>query len=285
MDYSGWYDIDTPEKEFRKTVNSTFAAAMLPPVGTASISNRYIRHFNVLYIPPYSDDSLQSIFSNVMQWILVNQNEKFPYSEGIKSLKENLVRSTIQVFQSTNINFRPTPAKSHYTYNLRDVSKVFAGINNSNPKAIRDEDDMIKLWSHECMRIFHDRLISNEDREKWVDILKSKIKEKFKKDWAKIVTVEPLLFGNFVPTIYPDNDESKKPYGELYCELTNRASMKKICDDALEDFNVMNRAKKMDLVLFTDAIEHIIKINRVITTEGGHALLVGVGGSGRKSLT
>ena len=32
------------------------------------------------------------------------------------------------------------------------------------------------------------------------------------------------------------------------------------------------------------AIQHVIKIVRVITTTFGHALLVGVGGSGRKSL-
>ena len=47
------------------------------------------------------------------------------------------MKTTIQVFQNTNKDFRPTPAKSHYTYNLRDVSKVFAGIYKSNARAIR----------------------------------------------------------------------------------------------------------------------------------------------------
>ena len=97
-------------------------------------------------------------------------------------------------------------------------------------------------------------------------LLKEKTLQKFKKSLEDLIEVKPLLFGSFTPTIYPDDDRTKKPIPDLYCELTERELVKKNCESQLDDFNTMNRSKAMDLVLFTDAIEHIVKIHRIITT-------------------
>ena len=50
----------------------------------------------------------------------------------------------------------------------------------------------------------------------------------------------------------------------------------------LEEYNEAH--KPMNLVLFDDALQHLTRIHRVIRMDQGHALLVGVGGSGRQSL-
>jgi len=58
-------------------------------------------------------------------------------------------------------------------------------------------------------------------------------------------------------------------------------SIKKICNAKLEAYNLKYASKQMHLVIFDDALKHLLRITRIINTPGGHILLVGVGGSGK----
>ena len=51
----------------------------------------------------------------------------------------------------------------------------------------------------------------------------------------------------------------------------------------LAEYNETNSI--MDLVLFKQAMEHVCRISRIISSPGGNAMLIGVGGSGKQSLS
>ena len=81
---------------------------------------------------------------------------------------------------------KPIPSKFHYTFNLRDVSKVFMGIMMVDPQKVRDEAIASKIWIHENTRVFHDRLINMGDKD-WfydlvIEILGREFKSKFEKE-------------------------------------------------------------------------------------------------------
>jgi len=76
---------------------------------------------------------------------------------------------------------------------------------------------------------------------------------------------------------------SEAPF--VYEACPSNEYIKKISMDKLVIYNDKNPAKRMSLVIFDDALSHLLRLTRTINADSGSAMLVGVGGSGKTSLT
>jgi len=138
----------------------------------------------------------------------------------------------------------------------------------NNPK------DVCRLWVHECHRVWKDRLLFDADRELYTGFLKTALKElgDFKEEE---LLAEPLLF-----TSYVSSCEGHEP---SYLPVKEMAQLKRVLEAKLEEY--CESVASMNLVLFGVAMEHVSRIARILYNPVGSALLVGVVGSGKQSLS
>ncbi|EMP33877.1 Dynein heavy chain 1, axonemal [Chelonia mydas] len=193
---------------------------------------------------------------------------------GVEHLNEPLVDATIRVYSTITSQLLPTPAKSHYTFNLRDLSKVFQGMLMAEACKIEDKLHLLRLWYHESCRVFRDRLVNDEDRIWFDDLMKSMMAE-WDTTFEEVIPYQPVLFGDFM---MPGADV------KMYELIDDQEKLMRVIEEYMDEYNQINTTK-MKLVLFMDAMQHICRISRILRQALGNALLLGVGGSGRESLT
>jgi len=153
---------------------------------------------------------------------------------------------------------------------------------------MRSELFMIGLWRHECDRTFVDKLTTNADKKTFTDMLDRVTKDKFRDslgfDDEQLMT--NMYFADF------QREDVIDEYGELeeeapyvYEACPDIEAIRDIVMKKLDAYNEKYASKEMNLVIFDDALKHLLRITRIINSPGGNILLVGVGGSGKQSLT
>jgi len=289
VDYRGFYDHE--ETFVWKTLHnfSVLCSAAPPGGGRSPTTPCFVRHFSMFSLPTPSEAAMKRIFSSIYSgWIQQG------FKQSLSRMCEPIVASTIELYLTISKEMLPTPAKSHYTFNLRDVSKVFQGILNVKPISCTSPEAMVRLWVHEVQRCFEDRLVDDTDKrwcaQKIMYMLQRNFGPEGRQDALQLVPPSgPAAQSTSSPAsrlgvMFTDllNDDDR-----LYEEVTDAGRFISTLENRLIDFNAggsRNNAYKLDLVFFDDAVKHIARITRIIRQPRGNAMLVGVGGSGKQSL-
>jgi dynein heavy chain len=177
MDHKGWFERITKEKNWMTIQDIIFVSAMGPPGGGRSfITPRLLRHYNIITYTELDSKSISMIFNTILSKFLGG------FEQEVSQQVSKIVESTQTVYKNVEVRLKPTPIKSHYTFNLRDISKIFQGVCSAHSKTIVKKDDLLRLWYHEAQRVFGDRMVSNKDKEILDEIIFTEAKEKFQSE-------------------------------------------------------------------------------------------------------
>ncbi|KAL8008331.1 putative AAA+ ATPase domain, dynein heavy chain region D6 P-loop domain, immunoglobulin-like protein [Plasmopara halstedii] len=273
MEYRHWFD--RVKLLPQNIMNAQVVSGMNPTAGSFLIDPRLQRHFSTFAMGMPEAPSLVTIYETFLGGHLSGFVDELSNSQFINAL----IKAALSLHASVVSTFRKTAANFHYEFNVRHLSSVFQGLIASKKDRFYSQEKFVFLWLHESERVYGDRLVSKTDIEKYNQLSQVQIKKSFTScNISRYYAAEncwPLIFCHFTR----DGDSE---YDQVVG--TNLDNLKTNLHAHLRDYNNNENNTAMQLDLFDDAVKHVARIVRILQNESGHALLVGVGGSGKRSL-
>lgn len=249
----------TSDKAWVKLERIQFVGACNPPTdpGRVPLSHRFLRHAPLIMVDYPGETSLKQIYGTFTRALL-------KVVPPLRAYSEPLTAAMVEFYLASQKRFT-TDIQAHYVYSPRELTRWMRGIY----EAIRPLDNLsveglVRIWAHEALRLFQDRLV-NEDERKWTDInIDSVALSHFPTINSNEALSRPILYSNWTSKDYiPVDREQLREY--------TKARLRIFYEEELD----------VPLVLFNDVLDHVLRIDRVFRQVQGHLLLIGVSGSGK----
>ncbi|KAI8434184.1 hypothetical protein MSG28_012298 [Choristoneura fumiferana] len=206
-----------------------FVGACNPPTdpGRKPLSHRLLRHVPVIYVDYPGETSLEQIYGTFTRAMLRMQ-------PALRGYAEPLTQAMVKLYLASQERF------------TQDMQPHYVPLDNLSVEGL------VRLWAHEALRLFQDRLVEDVERQ-WTD--------------ENIDTVAMRFF----PGI---NREQALARPILYSNWLSKDYVP-VQRDQLREY-VKARLK---------VLEHVLRIDRIFRQPQGHLLLIGVSGAGKTTLS
>ncbi|GJQ76160.1 hypothetical protein Trydic_g1905 [Trypoxylus dichotomus] len=240
-----------------------FVGACNPPTdpGRKPLSHRFLRHVPVIYVDYPGEISLKQIYGTFIRAML-------RLAPNLKGYAEPLTNAMVEFYLASQDRFTQD-MQPHYVYSPREMTRWVRGI----CEAIRPLDNLsveglVRLWAHEALRLFQDRLVEDVERRWTNENIDTVALKHFPSANCEKALARPILYSNWLSKDYvPVDREQLREYV--------KARLKVFYEEELD----------VPLVLFDEVLDHVLRIDRIFRQPQGHLLLIGVSGAGKTTLS
>jgi dynein heavy chain 2 len=166
----------------------------------------------------------------------------------------------------------------HYLFTPRDLTSWVKGLLRYDLEG----DELLDCLVYEGERQFRDRLVDGDAINKFNGILAGIMRS----NWRHNANLDGIYFSSLM------QDSSGKEEAKGGDDKDEGESLSKLARSKIDDFKGVislqltlyeREEKELNMLLFTEILDHVARVDRVISQDGGHILLVGKTGVGRRS--
>jgi dynein heavy chain len=250
----------------KELVDMQYITAMNPTAGSFTVCERAQRMFATFASLMPSNQDLTTIFRSLLAGHVMG------FTDQITNHVDKIVDASLTLYETVSKKFLPSAVKFTYNWTLREMTNVFQGVCMMRRNDYETVDSFNRIWVHEFARVVADRFFFTTE----LDVYDGLLREVMKKSLG-IANPDDILQNTYIHTAFANSATG------AYLPITSVEHLKSVVDNKLAEYNESNAM--MDLVLFEQAAEHITRISRIISNPSGNAMLIGVGGSGKQSLS
>ena len=261
IEHSGFYR--SSDQAWVKLERIQFVGACNPPTdpGRKPLSHRFLRHVPLVYVDYPGELSLKQIYGTFNRAML-------RIMPSLRVYAEPLTNAMVEFYLLSQERFT-VDQQPHYIYSPREMTRWVRGICEAiRPLEHMSIEDLVRLYVHEALRLFQDRLVTDEERQ-WTDEnINLTATKHFSNMNAEKALKRPILYSNWLRKDYlPVDQEELREYV--------KARLKVFYEEELD----------VPLVLFNEVLDHVLRIDRIFRQPQGHLLLIGVSGAGKTTLS